>query len=281
MSPRLGTTGDWRCTGQAGQVPPMSRGPVIRRVRTLLVAFALLTSSGVPAALGGSHTFTPGQADAIRGIVREYLTKNPEVILEAIEALKARDQADAETRARRVLAARQAELLDEPGSPVAGNPNGDVSVVEFFDYRCPYCKRVHPTIQALLRDDKNLRFVYKEWPILGPPSVYAARAALAARNQNRYVEFHGALMEVRGNLDEAAVLRAAAAAGLNVERLKRDMEAQAADLEKIFARNDDLARSLEITGTPAFVVGDVIIRGATDMESMKKAVADVRRRAPR
>jgi protein-disulfide isomerase len=259
----------------------MKRRSIFRRLGALIVVVGLFVGAGIPPALSGSHVFTPEQSDAIRAIVREYLTRNPEVILEAIEALKARDQASAEIRAKRVLAARQAELLDDPGSPVTGNPKGDVAVVEFFDYRCPYCKRVHPTIQALLREDKNIRFVYKEWPILGPPSVYAARAALAARSQNRYVEFHGALMEVRGNLDEAAVHRAAAAAGLDVERLKRDMEAQTADLDKIFVRNDDLARSLEITGTPAFVIGDVIVRGATDMESMKKVVADVRRRAPR
>lgn len=261
--------------------PPIKRSSAFGRIRVLLVALGLLAWLGTPVALAGSHGFSPEQTDTIRQIVRDYLVKNPEIILEAIEALKARDQANAETRARQVLATRRAELLDDPGSPVAGNPNGDVAVVEFFDYRCPYCKKAHPTIQALLREDKNIRFVYKEWPILGPSSVYAARAALAARNQNRYIEFHGALMDVRGNLDEAAVLRAAAAAGLDVERLKRDMETQTADLEKIFTRNDDLARSLGITGTPAFVIGDVIVRGATDMESMKKVVADVRRRAPR
>lgn len=260
---------------------PVKRRSFVVQVATLLLAVALSIWSGIPAALAGAHAFTPEQTDAIRAIIREYLTRNPDVILEAIEALKARDQADAESRARRALVSRQADLLNDPGSPVAGNPKGDVTIVEFFDYRCPYCKRVHPTIQALLRDDKNLRFVYKEWPILGESSVYAARAALAARSQGKYISFHGALMEVRGNLDEAAVHRAAAAAGLDDSQLKRDMEAQAAELDQIFARNNDLARSLGITGTPAFVIGDVIIRGATDMDSMRKVVADVRRRTPR
>lgn len=263
------------------QAPSMKYRSAFAVIRVLLVALGIFAGSGAPVALGGFHGFTPEQTDTIRGIIREYLTKNPEVILEAIEALKARDQADAESRAQRALTTRQADLLNDPGSPVAGNPNGDVTIVEFFDYRCPYCKQVHPTVQALLREDRNIRLVYKEWPILGAPSIYAARAALAARSQGKYAAFHGALMEVRGNLDEAAVLRAAAAAGLDGAKLRSDMEAQATELEQIFARNNDLARSLGITGTPAFVIGDVIIRGATEKESLKKVVADVRRRAPR
>lgn len=249
--------------------------------RLLVVALGVFLAPMMNEAAANTHNFTPGQTDAIRQIIRDYLVSNPEVILEAIEALKQKDQANAEVRARRVLTARKADLFDDPGSPVGGNPQGDVAVVEFFDYRCPYCKRVHPDIVRLLRDDRNVKFVYKEWPILGPPSVYAARAALASRVQGKYVEFHAALMEVKGSLDEAAVLGAAASVGLDVDRLKRDIEAQSGSFREIFARNDDLARNLDITGTPAFVIGDVVIRGAANLEAMRKAVADVRRRASR
>lgn len=252
-----------------------------RLLRVLVTVAGIFLIHGIPVALGATHGFTFQQTEAVRQIIRDYLATNPEVILEAIDALKARDQANTETRVQRALAARQAELLDDPGSPVAGNPRGNVTIVEFFDYRCSYCKTVHPTIQALLREDRNLRLIYKEWPILGPPSVHAARAALAARSQGKYVEFHSALMDVRGALDEDAIYRAATSAGLNLERLKRDMEAQAAEIQTILARNGDLARGLDIAGTPAFVVGDVVIRGATDMATMRKVIADVRRRAPR
>jgi protein-disulfide isomerase len=249
--------------------------------RLFLVALGLFLLHGAGPAAGSTHSFTSEQADAIRQIVRDYLIKNPEVIVEAIEALKAKEQADSESRARQTLATRKGELYDDPSSPVAGNPQGDVAIVEFFDYRCPYCKKVHPGIQTLLREDRNIKFVFKEWPILGPPSVLAARAALAARSQGKYVELHAALMETKGALDEAVSLGAAKSAGLDVDRLKRDMNAQSGSAQAIFAKNTELARSLDITGTPAFVVGDIVLRGAADPETMKKAVADVRRRASR
>jgi protein-disulfide isomerase len=252
-----------------------------RMVRALAVAAGLFFIQGIQIAVGSMHGFTPQQTETVRQIIRDYLVSNPEVILEAIEVLKTKDQGNTETRARQALSARRAEFFEDPGSPVAGNQQGDVAVIEFFDYRCPYCKRVHPTIQALLRDDRNIKFIYKEWPILGPPSVYAARAALAARNQEKYVEFHAALMDTRGTLDEAVILRTAKSIGLDVDRLTREIEAQTSKYEEIFARNSDLARSLGISGTPAFVVGDVVIRGAADLESLKKVVGDVRRRAPR
>lgn len=249
--------------------------------RVFAVAVGLFLVQGIHAAAGSVHGFTPQQTESIRKIIRDYLVSNPEVILEAIEALKTKEQGNTESGARQVLSARRAEFFEDPGAPVAGNQQGDVAVIEFFDYRCPYCKRVHPTIQALLRDDRNIKFIFKEWPILGPPSVYAARAALAARNQGKYTEFHAALMDSRGSLDEAAVLRAATSVGLDVDRLKREMESQSSKFQEIFARNGDLARSLGISGTPAFIIGDVVIRGAVDLEAMKNVVGDVRRRASR
>lgn len=252
-----------------------------RMARVLAAAAGLFLVQGMQIAVGSMHGFTFQQTETIRQIIRDYLVSNPEVILEAIEALKTKEQGNTETRARQVLSARRAEFFEDPGSPITGNPRGDVAIIEFFDYRCPYCKRVHPTIQALLRGDQNIKFIYKEWPILGPPSVYAARAALAARSQGKYVELHAALMDSRGTLDEAAILRAAKSVGLDVDRLAREIEAQISKSEETFARNSDLARSLGISGTPAFVVGDVVIRGAADLESLKKAVDDVRRRASR
>src|SRR6188508_3369018 len=127
------------------------------------------------------------------------------------------------------LVERRKEILDDPESPVGGNPKGDVSVVEFFDYRCPYCKQVMPALDALLAKDKQLRFVYKEFPVLGPDSVHAARAALAARKQGKYEAMHRALMAVKGQLDEAAILKVAASVGLDIDRLKADTAAPEID----------------------------------------------------
>lgn len=252
-------------------------------LRRSLAALACIAILGfvLPHAWAGQHVLSPSQADAVRQIVREYLINNPEVILEAIEALKRREEASTEAKVQRVIQERRDELLNDPDSPVGGNPQGDVTLVEFFDYRCPYCKRVHPSIQALLREDRNLRFVYKEWPILGAESVFAARAALAARAQGKYHAFHGALMEARSALTESAVLAAAKSTGLDVDQLKRDITGQKESIDGSLARTSDLAAALDIRGTPAFVVGDLVIRGAIGIEDLRKVIADVRRRRAR
>ena len=248
-----------------------------------LAALACVALLGLllPRAWAGQHALSPAQADAVQQIVREYLINNPEVILEAIEALKRREQVGAEARVQRVLQERRDELINDPESPVGGNPQGDVTLVEFFDYRCPYCKRVHPSIQALLQEDRNLRFVYKEWPILGTESVFAARVALAARAQGKYHAVHAALMDMRSTLTEGAVFAAAKSAGLDIDQLKRDIAAQKENADASFARTSNLAAALDIHGTPAFVVGDLVIPGAIGMEDLKKAIAEVRSRRKR
>ena len=168
------------------------------------------------------------------------------------------------------------ELFKDPTSPVGGNPNGDVTIVEFFDYQCGYCKRVFPRLEKLLIDDSNLRFVFKEMPILGPNSVFAARAALAARKQGekQYVAFHKVMMASRGSLNKASVLRFATDAGLDVERLKGDMEDD--NINDMIRRNLKLADALSINGTPAFVIGDTIVRGAVDLLKLKILVERAR-----
>ena len=168
------------------------------------------------------------------------------------------------------------ELFKDPTSPVGGNPNGDVTIVEFFDYQCGYCKVVFPRIEKLLIDDSNLRFVFKEMPILGPNSVFAARAALAARKQGekQYVAFHKVMMASRGSLNKASVFRFATDAGLDVERLKEDMKDD--NINDMIRRNLKLADALSINGTPAFVIGDTIVRGAVDLLKLKSLVERAR-----
>jgi len=242
----------------------------------VLAVFVLVAGPGPNKAFAESETLTPAQRQAVEDAVGDYLRKNPEIVIEAINILRQREQAADTADARNVIGARGPELFNDPATPVAGNPDGDVTLVEFFDYRCGYCKRVFPTIKKLIEDDGNIRFVFKEFPILGPASVYAARAALASHGQGKYQEFHDALMAAKGALTEDGVLRIADSVGLDRGKLLEEMNRNEAEYDRVFAKNRDLAQALKINGTPAFVAGDVVVRGATDYQSMKNLIAQVR-----
>src|SRR3989440_8812064 len=220
--------------------------------------------------------FTPEQRKAIESIIREYLTKNPEVMLDALEAAKDKLSKEAHDKAGANLVARRQELFEDPASPIAGNPKGDVSVVEFFDYRCPYCKQVEPSLEALLGEDRQLRLVYKEFPVLGPESVTASKAALAARKQGKYDAFHRAMMTLKGQINDTAVYKTAESVGVDVDRLKRDMAAP--EIARALKANTELADALDIRGTPGFIVGNEIVPGAIDLASLKQLIATARKK---
>ena len=239
------------------------------------VAVQAQTSAEPPRSLPPSAKLSPEQVQAIERIIHDYLMRNPEVILDAVESLEQKRNEQARETAKSAIAERRDEILNDPEAPVAGNPNGDVTIVEFFDYRCPYCKQVEPSLAQLRKDDAKVRFVYKELPILGPDSVVASHAALAARKQNKYQELHDALMRARGTLDEAAVMKIAADAGLDTAKLKADMKSP--DIERIIKRNIELAHALTISGTPGFIIGDQLVPGAVDMATLKSLVADARK----
>lgn len=235
------------------------------------VAALMLGLAASPAVAAG---FSADDKAAIESIVREYLISNPEVLLESMQALEKRQQIVGEEKARAALAANRDKVFNDPASPVGGNPKGDVTVVEFFDYQCGYCKSVHDDALKLVRDDSRIRYVYKEFPILGPGSTIAARAALAARNQGKYAEAHNALMSHRGRLDEATVLRLVGGLGLDMDRLKADMNSRPVDAA--ITANLELAEKLNIRGTPAFVIGDQLAPGAIKLDEMKRMVAEAR-----
>jgi len=176
--------------------------------------------------------------------------------------------------ARAALAAARDALEADPRDPVAGDPDGDVAVVEFSDYQCGFCRMVHPTVRALLDGDPGVRRVRKEFPILGPASVSAARAALAAHAQGRHAEMDAALMALRGRLDDGIVMRVAAEVGLDLDRLRADMASPA--VEEAIRAARELAASLGIRGTPTFVVGDRVVPGAVDLETLRQFVRDAR-----
>jgi protein-disulfide isomerase len=239
------------------------------RLPRFLIALALLA---VP--MGASAQTAPPDREAIEKIVRDYLMKNPEVIIEAVQELEKRQAAAREQSAKQAIAQRKAELISDPGTPIGGNPEGDVTIVEFFDYHCGYCKRAHPTMQSVIKADPKIRVVYKQMPILTPNSRVAAAGALAAAKQGKYREMHHALMEARGELTKDRVLQIAADLKLDKDKLAKDMDAP--DIAQQIDRSLALAKALGIDGTPAFVIGDRVIPGAVDAGVIQAAVAAAR-----
>jgi protein-disulfide isomerase len=218
--------------------------------------------------------FDPAQETAIREVVREYLVTHPEVVIEAIRVYQQREKLVAEERKREALKTQHTAVFANPHDPFIGNPDGDVVIVEFFDYRCSYCRSVANGLRDRVRSDGRIRVVMKEFPILGPESQFAARAALASVKQNLYETYHFALMTARGSLSNNAVLAIAGEVGLDVDRLKQDMQSR--EIDGLLRRNFELAEMLGITGTPAFVIGDEIIPGAINMQTLQDKIAQVR-----
>jgi len=219
---------------------------------------------------------TGKQKQEIEKLVHQYILDNPEVIIQTIDRMQAREELAKKERAKQTLAASKDLLLNNPDDPIGGNPEGDVTVVEFFDYRCGYCKRVFPSVMKTIEDDKNVRYVFKEFPILGPESVFASKAALATwrLDKTKYHNFHSAMMTVRGNLTKEMVFKIAAKAGVNVVALAEEMESP--EIEKTLRDTYELANSLNITGTPAFVIGNEVIPGAIDLGSLKRLISEAR-----
>ena len=246
-----------------------------RPVISAVVLAALFFAGGASAADHG--TMPPAEKAAIEDIVREYLKNNPEILIEAIQALRAKQEAARRQQARAALTAHTNKLRNDPASPVGGNPDGDVTVVEFFDYRCGFCKRVFPAIMTLLGEDPNIRYVLKEFPILGPESEFASRAALGIwfENRDKYMPFHRTLMAMKGDLTEARVLKEAEKFGIDIERLRTAMVSP--QVTSALQSNYALAKALGINGTPAFVIGDELVPGALDLAALKRLIVDARK----
>ncbi|KAA2312233.1 DsbA family protein [Pseudooceanicola sediminis] len=212
--------------------------------------------------------------ERIKELALQAIRENPQIIMEAVQLLEA-EQAAAQAGAVADVLENERDLLErDPNAPVLGNPDGDVTVVEFFDYNCPYCKRAMAEVQGLLEADRNVRLVYREWPILSEGSVFAAKAALAAREQGKYEEFHWALMGMQGRAEEASVLRVAEEIGLDVEQLRADMDAP--EVEEHIATSMRLTQALGFNGTPSFVIGETLVPGFVDEEQLRSVVEETR-----
>lgn len=246
--------------------------------RLIFCMTAFLFAGGVAAAADAEQAAGPRSVEEIQEIIRDYLLDNPEVLFEAVQRHRERQRRLQAQRDRVLLQRHRRELLADPDSFVGGNPAGDVTLVEFFDYQCGHCKRFASTLESITRQDPQLRVVYKELPVLGPESFRAAQAALAARNQGYYLEFHEALMRFDGPLTDEAILAAARSLGLDVDRLKRDMEAP--KVLDILGNNHRLADALGIDGTPAVIVGEEIGRGAVPLEDLAAMIAKARTGGP-
>lgn len=210
----------------------------------------------------------------IKELVYEAILENPGIVMEAVRLLEERQQQDQQAAAMTALQTERNRLERDPNAIVLGNPEGDVTVVEFFDYNCPYCRRVMPQVEALIEADPNIRLVYREWPILGDGSVFAARAALAARQQGKYKEFHEGMMNMQGRAEEASVLRIAREVGLDVDQLRRDM--QAPEVDEHIQTSMELTTSLGFNGTPSFVIGDALVPGFVETNVLADYVAATR-----
>src|SRR5947209_19674771 len=245
--------------------------------RLLLLAFALVFGFIVTLHAGPVRAaeIPTEQRQAIEGIIHDYLLHNPDVLIEALHGAEDKLNREADAKAEKVLGDQRREIFDDPATPVGGNPQGDVTIVEFFDYRCPYCKQVLPSLQVLLKEDHKLRFVYKEMPVLGPASVSAAHAALAAQRQGKYEAFHYAMMATKGQITDETVYKVAGSVGLDGDLLKQDMSAP--DIRQALKTNLAIARELNIRGTPGFIIGNHIVPGAIDLDALRNMVAEARK----
>jgi protein-disulfide isomerase len=249
---------------------------MIRKTIGLAGITAVVLLASATAAIAEDSSFTAAQEQQMRELVRTYLLEHPEIINEAMQAHQERLAAEAAAKTAQALKDHRDDLRSDPMSPVGGNPNGAVTVVEFFDYNCGYCRAAGPTVTELLKRNPNVRFVYKEFPTLAPSSRYAARAALAARRQSLelYTQFHDTLMKSKGRLAEDAVVQTARASGIDVDRMRADMEDPA--INESLDRNIALARAIGISGTPTFVIGDAMLVGVKPLQEMESAVAKAR-----
>ena len=230
------------------------------------------------APLGLKTGLVSADQSRVERIIRDYLTKNPEILVEMTTELDKRQVADQTAQQQKTISDNADAIFRSPVSHVAGNPNGDVSVVEFFDYNCPYCRRALPDVVKLINDDGKIRLVLKELPILSNDSLAAAKLALASNKQGKYFEMHQKLLSEPGKADKDKALRVAKELGLDVDQLQKDAEDP--DIKRALDETKDLAQKLNLQGTPLYLIGDRVMTGAPDdlFDQLKAKVAEVRQK---
>jgi len=217
---------------------------------------------------------TEAQRAEVLAILRRALAEDPTILRDALAAMDSADQAASAETQRRTIRAQADALLRDAADPVRGNASGAITIVEFFDARCSYCRAMHQTLEEMLRRNRDVRLVLKDMPILGPNSVLASRAMLAAQRQGKYLPLHDALMRLREEVNEPVLRREAERLGLDWPRLRREMNDPA--IARKIEANLGLARPLDIQGTPALVIGDIIIPGAMELAQLEAAIVAMR-----
>ncbi|MCD2472305.1 DsbA family protein [Jiella sp. MQZ9-1] len=237
---------------------------------------ALLTASVAIAPALAAPKFDAGQKTEIESIVRNYLITHPEVLVEAINALEAKRNAEADASQKQAIADNAKAIFSTPQGTVLGNPKGDVTVVEFFDYNCGYCRHAMSDMETLLKTDPKIRFVLKEIPVLGPQSVEASRVSLAFRKlrPELYAEFHRKLLGSRGVADEKRAIAVAAELGVSADALKPVMASP--EIAKDIAGDNEVAAALGVSGTPSYVIAGKVLVGAVGLDNLEAAIKNVR-----
>lgn len=257
-------------------------------VRSLIISSIIILNTLLPANAGQTtQEFTTQQRTQVEKIVHDYLLNNPQIIVEAATKLQHQQESQSEQNAKQAIIAHSNVLFNSSTTPVIGNPKGKVTLVEFFDYQCPYCKRVESILMDLISKNPDLRVVLKEWPLFGETSDFTARAALAAMQQNKYLPFHTALMQAKGHFENSEqVLTIAKATNLDITKLQNDMNSKSVISE--LKTNLMLATNLGINGTPAFIIAKTPATGSTlkpdqiafipgiaDLKTLQKAIEKV------
>ena len=243
--------------------------------RFILAAFAALLTLTAPAAR--ADEFNATQRTDIQRIVREYLVEHPEVIQEAIAELEKRQTAAEAEKHTAAIKQYSNALFSSPRQVVLGNPDGNVTFVEFFDYNCGYCKRAMADMMALLKDDPKLKVVLKEFPVLGPGSIEAAQVAVAVRMQDKgkkYLDFHQKLLGGRGQADKAHALAAAKDAGFNMAQIEKDLASP--EIKETLQENFKVAEALGLNGTPSYVIGNEVVIGAVGLSALQEKINTAR-----
>jgi protein-disulfide isomerase len=241
----------------------------------LSVLPALALSLALPAALPAqAQSFSADQREEIGHIVKDYLVAHPEVIQDVMAELEKRQQSAEAEKHRAAVVENKATIFTSPHQVVLGNPQGNVTMVEFFDYNCGFCKRALGDMLDLIKSDSNLKFVLKEFPVLGEGSVEAARVAVAARMQDttgkKYIEFHQKLLGSRGAADKMRALAVAKEVGFDMARIEKDMGSD--EVKKTIEENMKLAEALGVIGTPNYVVGEEVVRGAVGIDALRAKI---------
>lgn len=253
----------------------MTHSTMYTAMAAILVAFSPMAAQAQESgAAPAAAVFSDAQKAALDTMIHDYLMENPRVIMDSVEQYR-QNQEEMDAKAFSVkIKEKHDAIYKDPTSPVVGDKNGDVTLVEFFDYNCGYCKQAFKDIEKLVEEDKKLRIVFKEIPILSETSHTAARYALAADKQGKYWEYHKALMSGGGQINDAKLESVAKDIGLDVEKLKKD--ADSAEVRTTIEKNLELAREIGISGTPGFIIGDEALRGHYGLEALRKSIAALR-----